>query len=176
MWSPARSAYSASKHALRGFFNSLRCEEPDIQITVVYPGACVYRTWSAGYHPDDDNRLCRATRSGYVYSEIHDRARTIGGKKLEREASHFMPVDTACDLILEGMRKRSRDYSLTWSGVFGVRCPWHGCHKSIRKLSRPSTTDGNDRVFVQMLFGPMMPSALDRMAIKKAQDGVKNWQ
>ena len=37
---PLRSAYSASKHALHGFFESLRAEEYDngLRVTLVMPG------------------------------------------------------------------------------------------------------------------------------------------
>lgn len=35
---PLRSAYSSSKHALFGFFDSLRAEEDDLDITLVIPG------------------------------------------------------------------------------------------------------------------------------------------
>ncbi len=35
---PLRSAYSSSKHALIGFFDSLRAEEEDLDVTIVIPG------------------------------------------------------------------------------------------------------------------------------------------
>lgn len=35
---PLRSAYSASKHALHGFFDSLRAEYPQIDVTIIIPG------------------------------------------------------------------------------------------------------------------------------------------
>ncbi|KAJ3102260.1 hypothetical protein HDU97_000696 [Phlyctochytrium planicorne] len=35
---PNRTGYCASKFALKGFFDSLRLEEPDIDITMIYPG------------------------------------------------------------------------------------------------------------------------------------------
>lgn len=35
---PLRSAYSSSKHALFGFFDSLRAEEPQLDVTMVIPG------------------------------------------------------------------------------------------------------------------------------------------
>jgi short-subunit dehydrogenase len=35
---PMRSGYCASKFALKGFFDSLRTEEPQLGITLVYPG------------------------------------------------------------------------------------------------------------------------------------------
>jgi NAD(P)-dependent dehydrogenase (short-subunit alcohol dehydrogenase family) len=119
-WTPARTAYSASKHALRGFYNSLRTEEPDIQITTVYPG--------------------------FVYSEIHDNARTANNKKLERQESHFMKTDVACRLILEGVRGGARDYPLTWEGSFA------------------------------QILCPLMPGILDKMAARQARAGVKNWE
>eukprot|EP01094_Clydonella_sp_ATCC50884_P002378 TRINITY_DN11822_c0_g1_i1.p1 TRINITY_DN11822_c0_g1~~TRINITY_DN11822_c0_g1_i1.p1 ORF type:complete len:304 (+),score=64.59 TRINITY_DN11822_c0_g1_i1:49-960(+) len=118
-WSPGRSAYSASKHALRGFFNSLRCEEPDIQITTVYPG--------------------------FVFSEIHDRAKTVGGKQLERNVEHFMSTAEASRLILEGARLGERDWPLTTQGTLAI------------------------------YLSPILPELADRLAIKKAKAGLKNW-
>ena len=35
---PLRSAYSSSKHAVIGFFDSLRAEEDDIDVTIIIPG------------------------------------------------------------------------------------------------------------------------------------------
>ena len=35
---PLRSAYSASKHALHGFFETLRLENPNIKVSVIVPG------------------------------------------------------------------------------------------------------------------------------------------
>ncbi len=35
---PLRSAYSASKHAVIGFFDSLRAEESDIDVSIIIPG------------------------------------------------------------------------------------------------------------------------------------------
>ncbi|KAJ3257963.1 hypothetical protein HK104_007010 [Borealophlyctis nickersoniae] len=35
---PTRSGYAASKFALKGFFDALRIERPDIGISIVYPG------------------------------------------------------------------------------------------------------------------------------------------
>ncbi len=35
---PLRSAYAASKHAIRAFFDALRAENPDLRVTVACPG------------------------------------------------------------------------------------------------------------------------------------------
>jgi len=35
---PLRSAYSSSKHAIFGFFDSLRAEESDLDVTIIIPG------------------------------------------------------------------------------------------------------------------------------------------
>lgn len=92
-WTPGRTAYSASKHALRGFFNSLRCEEKNVQITTVYPG--------------------------FVLSEIHDRAlKKEGGDELERDLSSFMTAERASELILHAAHAGERDYPLTGLGTF----------------------------------------------------------
>ena len=92
-WTPGRSAYSASKHALRGFFNSLRCEEPSISITTVYPG--------------------------FVMSEIHDTAITQG-HTLRRKKSQFMATDVAVNIILEATRDRARDKALEITGAISM--------------------------------------------------------
>ena len=100
-WGPYRSFYSASKHALRGFFNSLRCEHPEIQITSVYPG--------------------------YVYSQIHEKAlREKGSSELQRNQKEFMQTDHACSLILKGVAQRYRDYCLTGNAYFFGMLPFLG--------------------------------------------------
>lgn len=92
-WTPGRSAYSATKHALRGFFNCVRCEEPDISITTVYPG--------------------------FVMSEIHDKAITQG-HQLHRKASQFMATDVAVRIILEATRDKLRDKALEITGAISM--------------------------------------------------------
>lgn len=92
-WTPDRTVYSASKHALRGFFNSLRCEIGDkVQITTVYPG--------------------------FVLTEIHDVC--YGSESLSRKGS-FMTAEKSAELILQGTANGARDYSLTWLGAFGYK-------------------------------------------------------
>merc|ERR1712137_414168 len=92
-WSPDRTIYSASKHALRGFFNSLRCEVGDlVQVTIVYPG--------------------------FVLSEIHDRC--YGNESVSRN-SKFMSAERCAELILQGAAQGARDYPMTWLGSIGYK-------------------------------------------------------
>lgn len=82
-WTPMRTIYCASKHALYGFYNSLRCEEPDISVTLAYPS--------------------------YVMSEIHDLAITERGIKLERNTQDFMATDVCVRLLIDGVAVGARD-------------------------------------------------------------------
>jgi short-subunit dehydrogenase len=92
-WTPDRTVYSASKHALRGFFNSLRCEIGDqVQVTTVYPG--------------------------FVLTEIHDVC--YGSESLSRQGN-FMTAEKGAELILQGAANGARDYNLTWLGAFAYK-------------------------------------------------------
>eukprot|EP01120_Amphizonella_sp_Union-15-10_P017482 TRINITY_DN9717_c0_g1_i1.p1 TRINITY_DN9717_c0_g1~~TRINITY_DN9717_c0_g1_i1.p1 ORF type:complete len:308 (+),score=40.79 TRINITY_DN9717_c0_g1_i1:25-924(+) len=86
---PLRSAYSGSKFALHGFYDALRYEvSPDVQITIVCPG--------------------------FVISEIHDKAITADGKKLERNISSFMKTDVCAKLIQQAEAEGTRELVMTW--------------------------------------------------------------
>lgn len=94
-WSPGRCFYSASKHALRGFFNSLRTEVgDDIQITMTYPG--------------------------FVLTEIHDVAYHAEGKALKR-GKGFMTADKCAEIMLTGAANGERDHCMTWLGSFALK-------------------------------------------------------
>ena len=94
-WSPDRCFYSASKHALRGFFNSLRCEVgKDVQITVAYPD--------------------------FVKSEIHDICYHDKSQALSR-TGYFMSSEECANLILIGAAKGERDYCMTWTGTIALK-------------------------------------------------------
>src|SRR3989338_3284183 len=82
-WSPMRTVYCASKHALYGFFNALRAEEPSVTVCLAYPG--------------------------YVWSEIHDKAITQEGVKLERQVAQFMPTEVCVRSLIEGVHQGRRD-------------------------------------------------------------------
>ncbi len=87
---PGRSGYSATKHAMQGFFDSLRIEllGTGVDVLVVSPG--------------------------FVATDI--RARAIGpdgsvgqGSAAEEEGSRMMDARTCADLILRAMERRERE-------------------------------------------------------------------
>jgi short-subunit dehydrogenase len=75
---PTRTGYSASKHAMRGFFDSLRIELDDsgITVTMIYPGfvSTGIRENAAG--PDGKPILVSPVKEGEVMS-VEDCARRI---------------------------------------------------------------------------------------------------
>ena len=84
---PTRTAYVASKHALFGFFESLRIELEGTGVTVTMVA------------PD------------FVLSEIHRRALTGNGKPLGKsplQGKKIMTADQCASLIIGTMEKRSR--------------------------------------------------------------------
>lgn len=96
---PTRTAYAASKHALHGFFDSLRIELRGSGVSVTL--AC----------PD------------FVLSEMHRRAlgpdgRPLGASPLQERK--IMSAETAARLVLRGARRRQRLTLLTWRGRLGL--------------------------------------------------------
>ena len=95
---PTRSGYAASKHAMAGFFDTLRIEVADygVSVTMVYPG--------------------------FVATEVRERAIGADGKPLEvspvRE-SEVMTVETCARLIVQAMAKRRRELIMTTRGKVG---------------------------------------------------------
>jgi short-subunit dehydrogenase len=76
---PYRTIYSPTKHALRGFFDSLRFEVGDkIQITIISPG--------------------------YVLTEIHDKF--LSQNKKERVPNKFITAEYAAELIVNAEQER----------------------------------------------------------------------
>lgn len=97
---PKRSAYAATKHAVAGFFDSLRIEleGSGVSVTVIYPG--------------------------FVVSEINQRALSADGtpygeRSTKRRAGETMATDECCRLILRAIRRRDRDLVMTWRGKIG---------------------------------------------------------
>jgi len=95
---PTRSAYSASKHAMAGFFDSLRLELRDegVSVTVVYPG--------------------------FVATEIATRAVGPGGSVLgERSVvrSSAMPGEECARQIVAAAAERRRELVMTARGKVG---------------------------------------------------------
>eukprot|EP01116_Phalansterium_solitarium_P016160 TRINITY_DN3693_c0_g1_i1.p1 TRINITY_DN3693_c0_g1~~TRINITY_DN3693_c0_g1_i1.p1 ORF type:complete len:302 (-),score=115.07 TRINITY_DN3693_c0_g1_i1:292-1197(-) len=89
---PRRAFYGASKKAINAFFECLRQEEDDIQVTIVCPG--------------------------FVMSQIHDRAYT-GGAPLKREVGHFMSAETAANIIIDAGATGKQIEIMTASGKIG---------------------------------------------------------
>jgi short-subunit dehydrogenase len=94
---PFRTGYSPTKHALHGFFDSLRCEQY---------GKCTVTT------------IC----PGFVISEIHDK---MHGAKSERNMKEFMTVEQCGNEVLESIARRDREYMMTRLARFGQLIkPW----------------------------------------------------
>lgn len=99
---PTRSGYAASKHAMAGFFDSIRIELEDSGVTVtqVFPG--------------------------FVATEIRERAFGPDGRPLgegnspvrEREV---MPADECARQIIAAAARRRRDLIMTLRGRIGAR-------------------------------------------------------
>lgn len=97
---PKRSGYAASKHAMAGFFDSLRIEldGSGVSVTVVYPG--------------------------FVLSEINVHAlapdgRPFGERAYKRTSIESMATDECARLILGATARRNRDLVMTWRGKVG---------------------------------------------------------
>ncbi len=97
---PKRTAYAATKHAMAGFFDSLRIEldGTGVTVTMVYPG--------------------------FVFSEINQRALSpdgtpFGDRGYQRRKGETMETDVCGRLILAAMARRDRDLVMTWRGKIG---------------------------------------------------------
>jgi short-subunit dehydrogenase len=85
---PTRTAYAASKHAMAGFFDSLRVElmGSGVSVTVVYPG--------------------------FVATEVRERALGADGKPLGQshlDEGAVMSAEKCADIILKTAAKRKRE-------------------------------------------------------------------
>ena len=96
---PTRSGYAASKHAMAGFFDTLRIELADygVSVTMIYPG--------------------------FVATEVRQRAFAMDGKPLGispvRE-DKVMTVDTCARLIVQAAAQRKRELVMTLRGKLGM--------------------------------------------------------
>lgn len=95
---PAHSAYCASKHAMNGFFESLRIELAGTGVTVTIVA------------PD------------FVQSEIH--ARSVGSNgqpfgRVLRGHSRFITAESCADMIVKAMSQRKRMAFTSWRGQWG---------------------------------------------------------
>ena len=95
---PGRSGYAASKHAMRGFFDSLRIElaPRGVSVTVAYPG--------------------------FVETGIRERALGRGsGRGAAPAVGRVMAADECARRILEAAAERRRETRMTWRGALA---PW----------------------------------------------------
>ena len=97
---PNRTAYAATKHAMAGFFDSLRIEldGTGVSVTVIYPG--------------------------FVFSEINQRALSpdgtpFGDRGFVRRKGETMETDECGRLILAAVAGRNRELVMTWRGKIG---------------------------------------------------------
>lgn len=95
---PFRSAYSASKHAMVGFFDTLRLEliESEVSVTTVFPG--------------------------FVKTEIRERAFDGEGNPIEKifvNEAHSMSPEECASIILDATAKRKSSVVMTLRGKLG---------------------------------------------------------
>ena len=96
---PTRSGYAATKHAMAGFFDSIRIElaGTGVTVTMVYPG--------------------------FVQTEMRGRALGTNGKpvgKSHLDERGVMPVDRCAHLILKAAAGRRRELVLSARGKIGL--------------------------------------------------------
>jgi short-subunit dehydrogenase len=96
---PKRSGYAASKHAMVGFFDTLRIEleEHGISVTMVYPD--------------------------FVATETHKRAFGADGKPIGKSPlreKEVMTAEKCAQLIIQAATARKRELMMTWRGKVGV--------------------------------------------------------
>ena len=95
---PTRSGYSASKHAMAGFFDSLRIELEDsgVTVTMIYPG--------------------------FVSTGIRENASGPDGKPIKVspvKEGEVMGVEVCCRIIVRAMGLRKREEVMTLKGKIG---------------------------------------------------------
>ena len=96
---PTRTGYAASKHAMAGFFDSLRIElmNTGVSVTMIYPG--------------------------FVATEVRERALGRDGKPLKQShinESEIMTVEECAAQIIETALKRKRELVLTSRAKVGL--------------------------------------------------------
>jgi NAD(P)-dependent dehydrogenase (short-subunit alcohol dehydrogenase family) len=95
---PTRSGYAASKHAMVGFFDSLRIEVAPygVSVTMIYPGFVASEVRARAFGPDGKPLVTSPVREGEV-----------------------MTVETCARLIVGAMTKRRRELVMTLRGKLG---------------------------------------------------------
>ena len=97
---PTRTGYAASKHAMQGFFDSLRIElsNTEVDVLVVSPG--------------------------FVATDIRRRTAGVPAKTtntdLNNERQKIMSPEQCADLIIKAMKSRKRELVMTFKGKLGL--------------------------------------------------------
>lgn len=96
---PTRSGYAASKHAVAGFFDTLRIElkKTGVSVTMIYPG--------------------------FVATNVRKLALGANGKSLNKsplDESGTMSVEKSVDLMLPAIAKRKRELVMTLKARLGL--------------------------------------------------------
>ncbi len=95
---PGRTAYSASKFAMTGFFEALRAElkTAGVSVTTAYPGVVSTQIRHHG---------------------LNAQGQVAGSSGLKED--NAMPVDECARLIIDGMQRREREVVMTAKGKMG---------------------------------------------------------
>ena len=95
---PGRTAYSATKFAMTGFFEALRAElkSAGVSVTTAYPGVVATATRHRGYNAKGE---------------------PAGASALKEDDA--MSVETCASLIVAGMNRREREVVMTARGKLG---------------------------------------------------------
>jgi short-subunit dehydrogenase len=96
---PTRTGYAASKHAMAGFFDSLRIElaPQNVSVTMIYPG--------------------------FVATAVREQALGGDGQSVGRSTvreREVMPVETCAQIILRAAAQRKREVVMTLRGKIGI--------------------------------------------------------
>jgi short-subunit dehydrogenase len=96
---PTRSGYAASKHAMAGFFDSLRIElaGSGVSVTMTYPGFVSTGVQARGFGPD---------------------GQPLGHNPIRVE--DVMSAETCARIILDAAARRRREEVMTLRGKFGL--------------------------------------------------------
>jgi short-subunit dehydrogenase len=122
---PGRTAYSASKFAMTGFFEALRAEVKDagVSVTIAYPGVVATNIRVHG---------------------LNAQGQTAGVSGLHEDKA--MPVKDCARLIIYAMVRRRREVVMTAQGKIGrwlkLIAPWlveHMVLKAVKKEFRPTS-------------------------------------
>jgi len=97
---PTRSGYAASKHALQGFFDSLRIELTNTGVNVLVV--------SPGFVATDIRQHTFGARGKVINTHLHN------------ENQKAMSLEVCTDLIMRAMIKRQRELVMTWEGKLGL--------------------------------------------------------